>query len=462
MRTMHLLIFFVTFSTLFISAVLISLIVRDAQPVPYMDEIFHVPQAQKYCSANFTHWDPKITTPPGLYFTSLGFVYFTNLFLSGDLCTTYVLRCTNILMMLGNFWLSCMIVIRLAGARDGPTRSKLIISSAAATLLPVLYFFTFLYYTDPGTTLFLQLMYLYSLFDHHWLAAACGGVAVLYRQTSIIWVFMIAGCKALDIASKSLPYEYFRLENLSCSASRLMLHPLERLREAIDLAKTITKECGGYIAVGAAFAAFLILNGGIVLGDKAAHQSCLHLAQLGYFLLFAAFHGAPYLFTARVLEGFWRSLTRRPFLYAALIPAFMLTVTYSSHVHPYLVADNRHLTFYIWRRLLGRSEIVRCLLVPLYVYTGYAMLHQLAHKSTTWRLLFCLAVLTSTVPQKLLELRYFIFPFLFFRLHIQEPSYQQIFIEMALNITVNAAVMHLFLTRTFMWEGDTALQRFMW
>jgi hypothetical protein len=30
------------------------------------DEFFHVPQAQKYCAGDYT-WDPKITTPPGLY-----------------------------------------------------------------------------------------------------------------------------------------------------------------------------------------------------------------------------------------------------------------------------------------------------------------------------------------------------------------------------------------------------------
>ena len=31
------------------------------------DEIFHVPQTQKYCRGLFTEWDPKITTFPGLY-----------------------------------------------------------------------------------------------------------------------------------------------------------------------------------------------------------------------------------------------------------------------------------------------------------------------------------------------------------------------------------------------------------
>ena len=39
---------------------------------PYMDEIFHVPQARSYCAGNFTQWDNKITTLPGLYVFSFG------------------------------------------------------------------------------------------------------------------------------------------------------------------------------------------------------------------------------------------------------------------------------------------------------------------------------------------------------------------------------------------------------
>lgn len=31
------------------------------------DEVFHIPQAQKYCQGKFKEWDDKITTPPGLY-----------------------------------------------------------------------------------------------------------------------------------------------------------------------------------------------------------------------------------------------------------------------------------------------------------------------------------------------------------------------------------------------------------
>lgn len=35
-------------------------------PEPYLDEIFHIPQAQKYCQGRYDEWDDKLTTPPGL------------------------------------------------------------------------------------------------------------------------------------------------------------------------------------------------------------------------------------------------------------------------------------------------------------------------------------------------------------------------------------------------------------
>lgn len=35
---------------------------------PYMDEIFHIPQALLVCSGDYVSWDSKITTFPGLYY----------------------------------------------------------------------------------------------------------------------------------------------------------------------------------------------------------------------------------------------------------------------------------------------------------------------------------------------------------------------------------------------------------
>jgi alpha-1,2-glucosyltransferase len=41
--------------------------------VNLQDEIFHIPQAQRYCKGHFDYYDAKLTTPPGLYIISVGF-----------------------------------------------------------------------------------------------------------------------------------------------------------------------------------------------------------------------------------------------------------------------------------------------------------------------------------------------------------------------------------------------------
>ena len=40
--------------------------VQSRVPDPYLDEVFHIPQAQRYCEDKWFEWDDKITTPPGL------------------------------------------------------------------------------------------------------------------------------------------------------------------------------------------------------------------------------------------------------------------------------------------------------------------------------------------------------------------------------------------------------------
>jgi len=40
-------------------------LLEEHQGQPYMDEVFHIPQAQAYCQGRWRHWDAMITTPPG-------------------------------------------------------------------------------------------------------------------------------------------------------------------------------------------------------------------------------------------------------------------------------------------------------------------------------------------------------------------------------------------------------------
>lgn len=40
--------------------------IHSGRTLTSQDEIFHIPQTQRYCEEDFESWDPAITTPPGL------------------------------------------------------------------------------------------------------------------------------------------------------------------------------------------------------------------------------------------------------------------------------------------------------------------------------------------------------------------------------------------------------------
>lgn len=198
------------------------------------------------------------------------------------------------------------------------------------------------------------------------------------------------------------------------------------------------------------------------MGDRNAHEAGLHLAQLAYFLGFVAFFAFPWIFTLVNLKKFISELYKHP-VKIAVIGLFLITaVQVFSYVHPYLLADNRHYTFYLWRRFLGRNTISRLICIPVYVYTGITMLHLLQRKDALWKLLFCICTAISLVPQRLLEFRYFIPAFVIWRLNISPNNSTALSIEFALYTLVNAFTIYMFLFYTFKWPNSAELQRIMW
>ena len=64
------------FFVLFVLLAIVTLRnVNEIVKEPYMDEPFHVPQVQAFCVGNWSHWDSKITTPPGLLVVSTLLIY---------------------------------------------------------------------------------------------------------------------------------------------------------------------------------------------------------------------------------------------------------------------------------------------------------------------------------------------------------------------------------------------------
>ena len=124
-------------------------LMNQAQPTAYMDEIFHIPQARKYCygkfrevlrpllihytiliscrseyatkltqySLIFLQWDDKITTLPGMYLVSVGILNPISFLGQRILCEVSHLRLINTVLSSICFLILQRIVVQIHGAK---------------------------------------------------------------------------------------------------------------------------------------------------------------------------------------------------------------------------------------------------------------------------------------------------------------------------------------------------------
>lgn len=459
-------------------------IIYNAVNKPYMDEIFHIPQAKLYCQGNLTYYDPKITTPPGLYIISYLRIWIRdNIIIRRPelICDTIDLRRTNHLIAIFNFVTVNLIQLssgnrvnlnrkfgfkqRIGYTMDQSTTldlAKIILTSIAITILPPLFFFNSLFYTDAGSLLFTKLAYLFSINNHHLVASIFGIISITFRQTNIVWLFYIACLVILKTFEEHLSTD--RQETSTNDDN----NPQNRNSHNSILSNkrliiSLIKRCIPYAIVGILFVIFIMLNKGIVLGDKEAHQPKLHIAQILYYLGFCSVFGASWIFHLRLLRRFLYFTIRSPL--TAIIASMLIIylISFGRYAHPYLLADNRHLTFYIWRRILDRhNSYVPYLLTPVYLISSLSIWHHLRHKGCKQMLLYIFCTILVIVPNGLLEPRYFIVPYIFLRLMITESSILGLSIELCQNFIINIGMYYLFLFKTFQWTDSSEVQRIMW
>ena len=337
-------------------------------------------------------------------------------------------------------------------------------------LCPVLYFFSFLYYTDQVSTAMVLLTLCLQMSGQPWVSAFAGLLAVLCRQTNIVWVFLCGGLSAGHI----LVTEVRCHQAATKRPPTISLTTSGQLRELVlgtwDISRTWTLarvlglvilRCGGYIMVGAAFLVFVRLNDGVVVGDRSAHVVTIHLAQILYFAAFFTALTLP--FALKNIPEFI-AFTRRHLLKTALAALLILGIIhFNTLAHPYLLADNRHLTFYIWRRIILRHEAIKYLICPVYMFGLYHIGQSMAKSDLIFKLVLPLCVVINIVPQLLLEFRYFIIPFILIRAQIKPNCWKSLAIESVMMISVNVITLYVFLFKPFKWPGEPdSWQRFMW
>lgn len=132
-----------------------------------------------------------------------------------------------------------------------------------------------------------------------------------------------------------------------------------------------------FVTIAVAFVVFLVHNGGIVVGDKSNHEASVHGAQLLYFTVVAATSFGASLAAPSSVARFAdvvRRTAKTPSgraLLVAIVALVVATVAAMSPVHKFLLADNRHYTFYVWRKFFRKHALAKFVPTPLYLYCGW-------------------------------------------------------------------------------------------
>jgi alpha-1,2-glucosyltransferase len=205
--------------------------------------------------------------------------------------------------------------------------------------------------------------------------------------------------------------------------------------------------------------------------------------------------------------GNTRSSTSTPKLPGILFSVvFMVGAFAAVHlntiIHPYTLADNRHYVFYVFK-ILRRYPAIRYLAVPVYYACAWLAWQCLSGTSnseealrqkrengrptsdrigrspcrisftTVWLITTALSVMTAP----LVEPRYFIIPWIIWRLHVPSRSaslrigrssaakgYEvRLGLETVWLLAINATITYLFIYRGFSWPSEPGkVQRFLW
>ncbi|GAB5573664.1 dol-P-Glc:Glc(2)Man(9)GlcNAc(2)-PP-Dol alpha-1 [Prionailurus iriomotensis] len=331
--------------TFLVSCLLFSAFSRALRE-PYMDEIFHLPQAQRYCEGHFSlsQWDPMITTLPGLYLLSVGVVK----------PASWI------------FGWSEHVVCSIGMLRFAASSIQRILSTLTLAVFPTLYFFNFLYYTEAGSMFFTLFAYLMCLYGNHKTSALLGFCGFMFRQTNIIWAVFCAG----NVIAQKLT-EAWKTELQKKKEERLppIKGPFSEFRKILQFLLAYSMSFKNlsvlflltwpYILLVFLFCVFVVVNGGIVIGDRSSHEACLHFPQLFYFFSFTLFFSFPHLLSPGKIRAFLSLVWKRRIQFFMITLVSLFLVWKFTYAHKYLLADNRHYTFYVWKRVFQRYEIMK-------------------------------------------------------------------------------------------------------
>lgn len=174
----------------------------------------------------------------------------------------------------------------------------------------------------------------------------------------------------------------------------------------------------------------------------------------------------------RVGLGTWRRVVSSALVWGGM----NLAIRHFTVIHPFLLADNRHYVFYLFRWFLIPYRWARYALTPIYLSCVWLWLWCLRHSTTLlWMLGFVVCTAVTLVPTPLVEPRYFLIPTIILRTQLDtippktkstkyhtQRGAEKLWLEWSWYTLINLATISLFLLRKFRWEGWEGWMRFMW
>ncbi|KAG0055840.1 hypothetical protein BGZ83_007273 [Gryganskiella cystojenkinii] len=79
-----------------------------------------------------------------------------------------------------------------------------------------------------------------------------------------------------------------------------------------------------------------------------------------------------------------------------------------------------------------------------------------------WVIIYTVATALTLIPSPLLEFRYFIAPYLVYRISMRQPRGIWLFMELLTYTAFNVFTVYMYLYKPFHWSHQEGLQRFMW
>ena len=353
----------------------------------------------------------------------------------------------------------------------------------SVAMFPLFFFFSGLYYTDLLSALTVVVTYVFwsasqrsgdSRALYQALHLVSGLAALATRQTNVFWVAVyLGGLQVVKTVKREAGItrvhdppmseaffegqsEWTGLE-LALTGLDFLITSISMAQNGISLLPRLLVDLWPSLALLVSFAAFILYNGGVVLGtcpllnfiwqvltrvgDKSNHIAALHLPQLLYFFPFIVFFSWPVLLPLLSNPATLIFRLPRRATVAILVVAAILTVYNNTVIHPFLLADNRHYTFYVTHILFLRNWLVKYLATPIYIACGWLTIAILGGKArprrgsvvatskgrvapdtvhVSWVLVWLISTALSLVTAPLIEPRYFIIPWLIWRLHVPE------------------------------------------